>query len=1747
MTRREKQMRSTPPSGHGPWVALALLLSLCRVAFASPAAFAAEPEVIGGRPGGYPVESGPGGFAGGLRGVAVSAREQGAIYVLNDGTNQRVAEFKPDGEFVRAFGWGIVPGAASGSGDLTVGSNLITDATTASGEFMHDQILTGPGIPANDRIVRVLGGRIELTRPPTASTENAPLTVTAGPGNVPTDEVQKLTVNANGGQYKLQFRSPLPNSESLATAAIQYNAPASKSEGSGSVEAALEALPNIGSGNVSVRGGPGDAGGTLPYLVEFSGRYTDANVHPLLVAESSLSGGASEATVSTQTEGGGTLETCTTVCQGEARDQPGEEGSQQEPPTGAPGQNTYPDEIAVDNDPTSAAYGDVYVVDQRDYRVQRYSPEGQFELMFGGEVDRGPHHPGGVCTAQYIAEGDRCGRGVPGSGAGFFSGISLFQGWNIDNENAIAIGPDGTVYIGDFRRIEEFSPQGTTGLTYQGELELPSAQMISSLAVDSESHVYANSLAADNAQDLLIPSSGNYELCFEGQCTQPLSTDAGSKEIAEALAALSTIGEGNVSVTTPNRTRVTFLGPLAHGEIPLITATGGTSVEWAIHGGTPQLVKLAGPKAANPSEVLVTYDEGGEPIHIALDEQGDLFTNDFTGGFIRPSCSFDNEQETCPEARFRAFKPDGTLYAIFTSPRVLTISPNFAPFSLAFSPTTGNLYAPTVLGSGGSFVDFVVAVKPPSAGPPLVLPKSETVGDTEPTTTVLHVTVNPHGFDTHYQAQYVTQQHYEAEGFENPQQTPRRDLGAIIQDDPVSVPLANLQPGTTYRWRLFVESECNGVVPPAEPCVAEGEVAEFSTLPPVSVRDLTTQTVGPELVTLKAELNPNNGVGTEYTFRYGDTQAYEGGSLRNTLPLGGEYRQVAATFSGLQSNTTYHYQLVVKNSYGQEQTADQTFTTELSPAEELTAEDCPVNGSVQGAEGGSTLREEDNSLLLPDCRAYEQVSEREKNGGQVFKEFSLAPSGSRAYYFSGGIFAGAEQDGVGAQYFTHRTESGWRTEPAVVNLAQPPTVPLGVSNANPELDRWLLRQEHGLSSTEPLNATSTYFSMGVAGAGFILHASPVLAPLEGGPRGPFAFSSIEAYSEDLSRLYILTAARLLPEDPRPDDSQGRLSGASVGDRIYEISGVGTASAALRLVAELPPGLEYDESGRDHCAIDPTFTFVQRGGTPRFTSASGSTLIYTAPVETTAGLPCGEGTPNPYGIFARAGASPPLQLNVSTTPQCTAGNPCFESQPTLPIYDTVSSDGRRVWFTTKQPLVNADTDETNDLYVAKLNPGGELEELLLASAGEATQTHPAPGTGADLGEDGVGGTRDGVLAVSEDGTHAAFESPAVLSEDPNALGQKPVRHANNVYVYDLASGKTKFVTELCSGPERSGSEPGPFPQGDHRVSLEQSVPDPACPNASPNIVSASTPFGDLALWMFKAGVTGNVQNVAITPDGRFLLFSSIGHLTSDDLDERDDLFRYDFQTGQLNRVSIGRRGNDSDGNDNAYVAEFAAPNTTGSSFFNPPGGIGEDGVRAISADGSTVLFRTPAPLVSRDTNQTSAVGGCEELIGIHGRTGCDIYEWDAQGHGTCTEAGGCVDLISSGRAPRVGDTAAVISASGRDILFVTNRNLVPDDTDGVSDIYDARVEGGFHPEHGATPCGSPETCGEALKPAPAPPVLGTPNFVGPGNSATQLECAKGRHRVVKHGQPRCVPNRHHKGHRGKHYRHHHRTGRNGGRR
>ena len=246
--------------------------------------------------------------------------------------------------------------------------------------------------------------------------------------------------------------------------------------------------------------------------------------------------------------------------------------------------------------------------------------------------------------------------------------------------------------------------------------------------------------------------------------------------------------------------------------------------------------------------------------------------------------------------------------------------------------------------------------------------------------------------------------------------------------------------------------------------------------------------------------------------------------------------------------------------------------------------------------------------------------------------------------------------------------------------------------------------------------------------------------------------------------------------------------------------------------------------------------------------------------------------------------------------------------------------------------------------------------------------------------------------------------------------------------------------------------------------------------------ASEDVGDTPLSPLATSADQHMARV--TPDGTGLAFISKASLTG--FDNRSvssgeplwEVYHYDAASGELVCASCNPTGARPVGRDVKHgnsmwrgVAAWIPGSTT--SLYAP---------RALSDDGKRLYFNAIDALVPRDTN------------GV-----LDVYQWEARGSGDCSEPGGCVSLISTGKSPQDSEFLDA-DVDGRDVFFTTGQSLVDRDP-GLIDVYDARADGGFAP-----PPPPPPACeGDACQPPPAPPHLSTPAsaaFHGAGNPRPQ---------------------------------------------
>jgi hypothetical protein len=189
---------------------------------------------------------------------------------------------------------------------ISAGVPVLTEVAVGEGSFEPGTPITGEGIPSGTRITGVGDETLTISQAPTkpgtgvaiTSSGPAPLAIgetVAGPG-IPTGttvaaiEAGKLTLSAAAGSTV---------SGAHLYVGLPFDAEAAE------VQHALEGLPTIAGANVKVSGGPGDASGSHPYELEFTGSLGNQNVPALEADASGLSGGSASAVVATEHNGGG--------------------------------------------------------------------------------------------------------------------------------------------------------------------------------------------------------------------------------------------------------------------------------------------------------------------------------------------------------------------------------------------------------------------------------------------------------------------------------------------------------------------------------------------------------------------------------------------------------------------------------------------------------------------------------------------------------------------------------------------------------------------------------------------------------------------------------------------------------------------------------------------------------------------------------------------------------------------------------------------------------------------------------------------------------------------------------------------------------------------------------------------------------------------------------------------------------------------------------------------------------------------------------------------------------------------------------------------------------------------------------------------------------------------------------------------------------------------------------------------------
>jgi hypothetical protein len=648
---------------------------------------------------------------------------------------------------------------------------------------------------------------------------------------------------------------------------------------------------------------------------------------------------------------------------------------------------------------------------------------------------------------------------------------------------------------------------------------------------------------------------------------------------------------------------------------------------------------------------------------------------------------------------------------------------------------------------------------------------------------------------------------------------------------------------------------------------------------------------------------------------------------------------------------------------------------------------------------------------LPAGRAYEMVSPLFKGGFGVLHIEAVALDGESVAFYSPGTFAGALASGVqDLGYVASRGPSGWLTLPFM-----PPAevMPYVVSrDVTPDLNMTLAFGKSGANNEAAFQEATS--------EGFFLHS--VGESDDAGSWGLAGQPLKRLDDEPLALLYDGGSADFCHLFVVPQNSNEILApevSASL-PQVYEFDpGCGGASVSLHAVA-------LNSVNR---LMSPTC--VSGLGTSIYSLAQSEFNAVAADGEEAFFTTCVNGNADEHQVFVRLGGEKTLEVSKPLGPAC--GEPCKEGVHRVSAdFVGASEDGSDVFFVTKASLVPEDTDTGNDLYMARIGcPDGEAEcEVADRVVTSITQVSHDPNSApAEV---------QGVVRVAPDGERVYFVArgdllEAARQETLESEGDEVPRvGADNLYFYNSVTGRIGFVTDLCSGFEVSGL-----------------VDDSRCPNATES---------DIGLW-----VGGNASEAQTAgPGGEFLVFSSVARLTSDDTNALRDVYRYDALTGEMDRVSHGEAGYDANGNGEGGEGDARGATIT----LGHRGGSVLDQYelddRAVSEDGSRVVFTTSEPLSPAASNGLA-----------------NVYEW----HKEPGQSEGTVSLISSGS----GDSpveSPVISPDGINVFFITSVGLVPQDTDGAPDLYDARIGGGFpRPAAEPEPCAGDACQGPLTNPAP----------------------------------------------------------------
>lgn len=827
--------------------------------------------------------------------------------------------------------------------------------------------------------------------------------------------------------------------------------------------------------------------------------------------------------------------------------------------------------------------------------------------------------------------------------------------------------------------------------------------------------------------------------------------------------------------------------------------------------------------------------------------------------------------------------------------------------------------------------------------------------------------------------------------------------------------------------------------------------------------------------TLHANVDPV-GAEAKYHFEYGPgrcTQVPSPCKSTSEASLAKAFHDEAATSEPLALPTgDYYFRIVAKNAYGTTVSAEQPF-------------------DVRAAVGG-----------LPDGREWELVSPADKDGSQPEPNeaggglIQAAENGNAITYVGDGPMktegeVEGEREPEKTQLLSTRSSTGWGTR----DIVTPNTYGSGISILPPEYQAF--SASLALALVEPFPGAST--------SGAI--ASPPLSP------------ALEGETEQEKTMYLRADAPEAPLAPGPSEKANYEQAKANGEALHN-----PGYLALVTKHNAPGGQPFGGGGGAKQGWgdfgDGGVEFLSGGTTPDLSHVvlasnraepgmyewgPGETLTPVSKLENgTLVTPYEAKLGGPEGDVARHAVSndgsrvfwtvetghhpAALYLRDTGTGQSLRLDKQQEGVTggtAEPIFQGANTAGTRVFFTDTQRLTANSRAGTYvggevkspDLYVAELSAGSGPVSLV-----RLTDLTPAGihGEGADV--------QGWVLGTGEEGE----------------------------YVYAVANGALVAGASRgdCTGSSEVEEQPG--------TTCNLYVFHNAGSGWSTKLIGALS-GADRPDWVAGIAHEGflSYQTAGVSPKGQYLAFMSDQSLTDYDNEDvtsqaagerlDEEVFEYDAAEGRLVCASCNPSGARPEGVDDAeasfeggsllvdrleiWVGEKNGVTPERDDHWlagNIPGyeklfaGVASHQPRYIDESGR-MFFDSPDHLVPASTTDKEKV-----------------YEYEPNTVGSCSDAGGCVALISSGDAERE-STFLDASVNGNDVFFLTASRLVQQDTDESEDVYDARVCGSEclpPPTSGQPQCATLEECKGTYTPStPATMAPATSSASGQGNVAS----------------------------------------------